>query len=108
MNEQGFTAKDWAIFRSRIAAWQENYMDRLNNEYIALLSEDAAPSEKFWCLEKRVREDKRRTGVHLEMSRSNFVFNLVSLINDGAIRVEDLQDFSDELKTTVSIFLNKE
>ena len=31
---------DWKLYREKIADWQENYMARLNKEYIALLSED--------------------------------------------------------------------
>lgn len=26
-----FSEKDWKIFRSKIAGWQEAYMDKLNN-----------------------------------------------------------------------------
>lgn len=26
-----FSEKDWKIFRSKIAGWQEVYMDKLNN-----------------------------------------------------------------------------
>lgn len=40
--------KDWKLFRSKIAGWQEAYMDRLNKEYINLLNEHANPSDKFW------------------------------------------------------------
>ena len=29
---------DWRLFRSRLPIWQEAYMERLNHEYIALLS----------------------------------------------------------------------
>ena len=25
---------DWKLFRAKIANWQENYMDKLNKEYI--------------------------------------------------------------------------
>ncbi len=76
------------------------YMNRLNNEYIELLSEVANPSEKFWRLDKRIKEDRKKTGVQLEMSRSNLIYNIISLINDGAISCEDLQEFS-----TVPFFL---
>lgn len=76
-------------------------MDRLNKEYMALLSEDAKPSKKFWELEKRIKEDKKKTGVILEMKRSKFIYNIISLIDEGAINFEDLEDFSDELKETV-------
>lgn len=107
MQERGFTEKDWKLFRNKIADWQETYMDRLNKEYIELLSDDANPSEKFWRLEKRIKEDKKKTGVQLEMSRSNLIYNIMSLINEGAISFEDLEEFSDELKETVRFFIER-
>ncbi len=39
------------------------------------------------------------------MSRSRFIYNIISLINDGAINFEDLEEFSDELKETISVFM---
>ena len=66
-----FSEKDWKIFRSKIAGWQEAYMDKLNKEYIEILSGDGKPSEKFWALEKRIKADKKDCGVQCEMSRSN-------------------------------------
>ena len=108
MQEQRFTKRDWTLFRNKIADWQESYMDRLNKEYIELLSEDANPSEKFWRLDKRLKEDRKKTGVQLEMSRSNLIYNITSLINDGAISFEDLEEFSNELKETVRAFIERE
>ena len=107
MQEHRFTKKDWTLFRNKIADWQEAYMDRLNKEYIELLSEDINPSEKFWRLNKRIREDRKRTGVQLEMSRSNLIYNIISLISDGAISFEDLEEFSDELKETISVLVKR-
>lgn len=107
MQEQGFTKKDWTLFRSKIVEWQEAYMDRLNKEYIELLSKDANPSEKFWSLEKRIKEDRKKTGVQLRMSRSNIIFNIISLINEGAISYEDLEEFSDELRETIRAFIER-
>lgn len=58
---------DWKLFREKIADWQENYMDRLNKEYIALLSSDKGnPSDRFWKLEGRIRRDKKSPGVMIE------------------------------------------
>ena len=82
-------------------------MDKLNKEYIELLSEDADPSKKFWMLDKRIKEDKKNTGVQLEMSRSNLIHNIISLINEDAISFENLEEFSDELKETVSAFIER-
>ena len=55
---------DWRLFRSRLPIWQEAYMERLNREYIALLSGTGSASEKFWELERRMREDKWRGDAH--------------------------------------------
>ena len=101
MSEYGFTKKDWALFREKVADWQEAYMDKLNKEYIDLLTGDGRPSEKFWALEERIRNDKKDTGVQLRMSRSNCIYNIASLLNEGAITMEDLEGFSDELKEKV-------
>lgn len=107
MQEQRFTKKDWTLFKNKIADWQEAYINRLNKEYIELLSEDANPSEKFWRLDKRIKADKKKTGVQLEMSRSNLIYNIISLINEGAISFVDLEEFSDELKETISSFVER-
>lgn len=100
-----FSEKDWKLFRSKIADWQEAYIDKLNKEYIEILSgaEDAA--YKFWTLEKRIRKDKKDCGVQCEMSRSNLLYTIMSLLKEGAITLQDIDDFSDELKDTVKYFV---
>lgn len=59
MSEYGFTKRDWALFKEKIAGWQEAYMDKLTKEYIELLSGKGSLSEKFWALEERIRNDKK-------------------------------------------------
>ena len=83
-------------------------MGRLCDEYIELLSGDGDPSEKFWQLDKRIRRDKRNPGVQLEMTRTNFIYNIIALINNDVIGIEDLEDFSDELKEIVKDFLERQ
>ena len=46
MNE--VSKSDWKLYRSKIAQWQEDYMDRLVKEYIAMLQADEDASDKFW------------------------------------------------------------
>lgn len=99
-----FSEKDWKLFRSKIADWQEAYMEKLNKEYIELLCGEGSASDKFWALEKQIREDKKDCGVQCEMSRSNQFYIMMSLLNEGAITLEDLDDFSDDLKDTVKHF----
>jgi hypothetical protein len=95
----GVNEKDWKLFRKRLPDWQEAYMDRLNREYIRILTEEGNPSDRFWALEKRIRTDKRATGVRVEnMSRSRMDMNILSLLSEGAITLDDLEGFSDELR----------
>lgn len=99
--------RDWKLFREKVADWQESYMDRLNKEYIKLLSGDKNPSDKFWALEKRINRDKKKPGVILEMRRSEMIYNIAQLIHDKVIHFEDLDGFSDDLKEAVRLFLDR-
>ena len=99
-----FSEKDWKLFRSKIADWQEAYMEKLNQEYVAILTGEGNASDKFWEIEKRIREDKKDCGVQCEMSRSNQFYIMLSLLKEGAITFDDLEDFSDDLKETMKHF----
>ncbi len=100
--QERFPKSDWKLFRAKLPDWQEAYMDKLNQEYIQLLNEDDSPSEKFWKL------DKRSPGVQLQMSRSDLFFNLLALLNDGVICLDDLKDFSEDLRETVQTFYERQ
>lgn len=41
------------------------------------------------------------------MSRSNQFYIMLSLLNEGAITMEDLEEFSDDLKDTLGHFVGK-
>lgn len=104
MEDKVYTEKDWKLFRSRIGTWQENYMNKLNNEYIELLSQDKNPSEKFWELEKRIKNDKRRPGVIITMSRSALLTNILDLLQDEVISMDDLDGFSENFKEVIEMY----
>ena len=92
---------DWKLFRKRLPGWQESYMNRLNQEYMQILSGEGLASEKFWELEKRLRRDKKRAGVIADLRRSQMFTDLICLARDGAITEKDLDGFSDELVEAV-------
>lgn len=98
---------DWKLFRDCIGDWQEAYIERLVKEYMNLLDGEENASDKFWKLEERIKKDKKHPGVMLELSKGNMVYDIVVLINSGVITVDDLADFSDELKKTVDFLLHR-
>ena len=103
---QHFTETDWKLFRKKIADWQEAYLEKLVREYMDLLSEDGNASHKFWTLEKRIKDDKRKTGVRATISRSSMIDNILSLIDEGAITLDDLDGFSEDLREAVGFIWN--
>ena len=95
--------KDWKLFRKLLPGWQEAYMERLTKEYIELLNSDRQASDKFWELDKRIKQDKRCTGVLArDVKRSNMFQLIVNLIYEGAISEYDLKEFSKYLRDAVN------
>ena len=88
---------DWKLFQDRLPGWQENFMDRLLKDYIKLLKSSGNPSDRFWELEKRIKEDRKHPGVSMRMEKSETIWNIVNLIRLGVITVDDLEGFSDDL-----------
>ena len=100
-----FSEKNWKLFRKKLRGWQEAYMQRLCQEYIELLSSDIKASERFWELEKKIKADRKKTGVIATMSRSKMILNIADLVYDGAISMDDLEEFSDDVKIAVRMLL---
>lgn len=92
--------KDWKLFRKKLPEWQENYMNRLNKEYMEILSqEDKNPSDIFWELDSRIKHDRKLTGVVVhDMSRSQMHIHLLDLLGENVITLDDLLDFSEDLQ----------
>lgn len=90
---------DWRLFRKRLPGWQESYMEKLGYEYMEILSGDSLALEKFWALEKRVNEDKKRPGVIIhDVRRSTMRSDIARLALDGVIAPADLDGFTEDLK----------
>ena len=94
-----FQESDWKLFRKKLPLWQERYMGKLVEEYITRLQGEGKPSEKFWWLWDRIREDEKMPGVVVErVSRSRMVMLMEGLlITDAITSLDDLEGFSDPL-----------
>ena len=98
---------DWKLFRTRIAEWQEDYLERLVKEYIDMLNGTGNASNKFWELEERIKKDKKHPGVMIELSKGDIIFDIVARINSDVITTTDLEGFSDELRESVDFLLHR-
>lgn len=101
-----YKESDWKLFRKLIPVWQERYITKLNKEYIDILIQDKNASTIFWELNDRIKKDRNSPGVIIEMSRSLLVENLISLIKHNVITLDELNDFSEETKESIQMWLN--
>ena len=98
--------KDWKLFRKKLGGWQEAYMDKLVEEYKDILNSDASSSDKYSTLRKKIYDDYKSPGVLArDVSRSNMLWILLGLLRDEAITMDDLEEFSDELKDDIEQFM---
>ncbi len=102
VNEQ-----DWQLFRKHLPVWQEAYIERLIAEYTELLTSPKQASEKFHILDQKIHNDRKRVGVQARMSRSCMVENILGLLYDGVITADNLDDFSDDLRSRL-LFIIRE
>ena len=95
--------RDWKLYREKVSGWQEHYMERLIEEYVAYLNSNEPASTKFWTMEKRMKQDKKTPEVCIELSKGNMIFALVRFLQDKVITFDDLNEFSDELRENVKL-----
>ena len=95
--------KDWKLYREKVPGWQENYMERLIEDYVSYLSSTEPASTKFWTMEKRMKQDKKTPGVCIEIIKGNMIFDLVRFLQDEVIVFSDLDEFSEKLRETVRL-----
>lgn len=99
--------RDWKLYREKVGAWQEHYMEKLVKEYADYLYSDLPASTKFWEMEKRIKRDSKKPGVSIELRKSDMFLDIARLINDKVILMEDLEEFSDDLKEAVALILKR-
>lgn len=98
---------DWKLFREKIGGWQESYMEMLVKEYCDYLRSDLPASMKFWEMGKKIKRDKKKPGVCIELKKSEMIYDIIELIRDKAISMGDLKDFSDDLKNEMELILTR-
>ncbi len=98
---------DWKLYREKIGEWQEHYMEKLVKEYADYLCSDLPASTKFWEIEKRIKRDRKTSGVCIELRKSDMFWDIAGLINDKVISMDDLEEFSDDLKEEVALILKR-
>lgn len=82
-------------------------MEKLVKEYADYLCSDLPASTKFWEIEKRIKRDRKTLGVCIELTKSDMFWDIAGLINDKVISMDDLEEFSDDLKEAVALILKR-
>ena len=80
-------------------------MEKLIEDYVSILAKDDKPSTKFWALENKMNRDVKSSGVIVEMRKSQLPNILIQLVKDRVISVDDLEVFSEPVRTSVKVML---
>ena len=81
-------------------------MEKLCIDYAAMLNDsNIDASERFWILNKRIREDRRSPGVQIEVRKSTVFFDIAQLVGYEVITLDDLSEFSTELQEAVRMII---
>lgn len=99
--------RDWKLYRERLPEWQEHFMEQLTKEYIELLSGPGNASDRFWELEKRIKQDKKNPGVQIEVRKSEAIWDIAVFVGRGIITMDELDGFSEDLIEAVKLILNR-
>ena len=92
---------DWKLFQDRLRLWQENYMERLIEEYVKMLQGPENASSKFWQLDRKLKSDRLNPGVSLVLDKQEVINDIASMVKIGVITIADLEGFSEELVNEV-------
>ena len=63
-------------------------------------------SKSDWKLDERIRKDKRKPGVQMNLDKSEVPWDLARLIKDKVITMNDLSDFSEDMQEWVQYLLS--
>ncbi len=91
---------DWKLFSKKFYEWKDRYTERFISEYKSILDSEETSTDKFFELKDRIFKDSRAVVFNLpgRFSRSNMHLNIMALLNNGVITIDDLSEFSDDVK----------
>ena len=98
---------DWKLYCERVSDWQEHYMEQLTREYVELLTSLGNASSHFGELEKRIKQDKKRPGVLIELRKSTALWDIAYFVREKVITINDLEGFSADLIDAVKLILSR-
>ncbi|MDY7092710.1 MAG: multidrug transporter [Acidobacteriota bacterium] len=94
---------DWKIYRERVSEWRERYLEKKNQEIVAILEDEGkTPTERFWEARRAMDEEADILTTCLDgHSRSKMSWNLLLMHGHGLVLDEDLEEFSDGLRESI-------
>jgi len=97
------TEADCQLFQERLPQWQERLLNRLCDEYAALLTGPYRGSEAFWEVKRLIRKDMKR----LEATAEEASRIIADLLRKQVNTPEDLRDFSEGFQETVEYLMRE-
>ncbi len=109
MSNTGVRESDWKLFSKKFYEWKDRYTERFISEYKKILDSKGTATDKFFELKDRIHKDSHAVVFNLpgRFSRNNMHLNIMALLNNGVITLDDLSEFSDEVKDMAKLLIRK-
>lgn len=98
---------DWKKYKHILEKVRERYLQEKNQVFIKMLTQSPkTPTDQFWNTLEAMKEEAKILDQCLgNISRSNMLIQMVSMLKYGMLQEKDLADFSDTLKNNLKPFL---
>lgn len=100
---------DWKRFRKIVPEIRERYLEEKNKELLKTLTDSRkTPTEQFWDTFEKMKDEKKILEDCLDgHSRSKQFFYMLSMCSYGMMNKEDLDGFSEELKSSLDEYIKE-
>ena len=107
--KQNHNESDWKRFRKLVPQLRERYLEEKNKKLIETLTDPKrTPTDQFWDTFEIMKKEKKILEDCLDgHSRSNQFFYMYLMCKYGMLREDDLEEFSEELRSSLDEHLQK-
>jgi len=97
---------DWKLFKNNLTVWRENYLVKINEEIVLILSDKKiTETQKFWKVKKQI-DDKVEIlkDCFDDIRRSMMLIKMMMMYKNKIINMENISGFSKDVVENVKNF----
>jgi hypothetical protein len=97
---------DWKLFKNNLTVWRENYLVKINEEIVSILSDKKiTETQKFWKVKKQIdNKVEILKDCFDDIRRSMMLIKMMMMYKNKIINMENISGFSKDVVENVKNF----